>query len=385
MMRGLVACCWFGIQTWIGGTVIYAVAAMLMGFDPASKTNLPILGISAGQFTCFMIFWAMNIAVILKGINCVKWLENLSAPYLIIRGLGLLIWAYGASDGFASVWSQKSKFESFSELFDVFLLGITAMIGFWSTLALNIPDFSRYARSQADQIVGQSLGLPPAFTFYAFVGIMVTSATTSIFGREIADPIELMTQLNRPVLIVFALVSLCIATLSTNIAANVVSLSNDFSNLWPRRISFKMGGIITGIVGILIFPWKIYSDPTGSFILFLIAYSALLGPIGGIMVADYFVCRRRQLNVTDLYRKDGEYTFTKGFSYIAFAALLIGIFPNIPGFLVQINWVSQDQVPGLFKTIFKFAWISGFGISFFTYIAARKLSQWRDASHLSSG
>ncbi len=377
MMRGLVACCWFGIQCWIGGTVIYAVASMLMGFDPATKTDLPILGISAGQFTCFMIFWAMNIGVILKGINCVKWLENLSAPYLIILGLGLLVWAYGASEGFASVWNQQSKLTTFSELFDVSLLGITAMIGFWSTLALNIPDFSRYARSQKDQIVGQSLGLPPAFAFYAFIGVMVTSATASIFGREIADPIELMTQLDSPVLVIFALVSLCIATLSTNIAANVVSPSNDFSNLWPRHISFKMGGLITGILGILIFPWKIYSDPTGSFILFLIAYSALLGPIGGIMVADYFVCRRRHLNVADLYRSDGEYAYTKGFSYIAFAALLIGIVPSIPGFLIQINWVSSDRVPDIFKSIFKFAWISGFAISFIAYIAARKLSAWK--------
>ncbi len=377
MMRGLVACCWFGIQTWIGGTVIYAVAVMLMGFDPATKTNLPILGISAGQFACFLIFWAMNIAVILKGINCVKWLENISAPYLLILGLGLLVWAYGASDGFASVWNQPSRFTSFSELFDVSLLGITAMIGFWSTLALNIPDFSRYARSQADQIVGQSLGLPPAFTFYAFVGIMVTSATTSIFGREIADPIELMTQLDRPVLIVFALVSLCIATLSTNIAANVVSPSNDFSNLWPRRISFKMGGVLTGIVGILIFPWKIYSDPTGSFILFLVGYSALLGPIGGIMVADYFVYRKMQLNVHDLYRNEGEYAYTKGFSYVAFAALFIGIIPNVPGFLAELNWVAPDKIPGIFKSIFRIAWMSGFAISFSAYLMARKLSDWK--------
>ncbi len=383
MMRGLVACCWFGIQTWIGGSVIYAVAVMLMGFDPQTKTDLPILGISAGQFACFLIFWAMNIAVILKGINCVKWLENLSAPYLILLGLGLLIWAYGASDGFASVWNQESKFESFGELFNVSLIGVTAMIGFWSTLALNIPDFSRYARSQTDQIVGQSLGLPPAFSFYAFLGVMVTSATASIFGREISDPIELMTQLDRPVLVVFALVSLCIATLSTNIAANVVSPSNDFSNLWPKHISFKMGGVITGIFGILIFPWKIYSDPTGSFILFLIGYSALLGPIGGIMVADYFIWRRMHLNIADLYRKDGEYSYTKGFSYIGFTALLIGIIPNIPGFMAEMDWVSADRVPQIFRNIFRFAWMSGFAISFFTYITARKINQWHCRRQLS--
>ncbi len=377
MMRGLVACCWFGIQTWIGGTVIYAVAVMLIGFDPAAKINLPILGISVGQFTCFLIFWAMNIAVILKGINCVKWLENLSAPYLLILGLGLLVWAYGASEGFVSVWNQKSKFQSFSELFDVSLLGVTAIIGFWSTLALNIPDFSRYARSQTDQIVGQSLGLPPAFTFYAFVGIIVTSATASIFGREIADPIELMTQLDSPVLVVFALVSLSIATLSTNIAANVVSPSNDFSNLWPRRISFKMGGVITGILGILIFPWKFYSDPTGSFIFFLVGYSALLGPIGGIMVADYFVYRKMQLNVPDLYHNEGEYAYTNGFSYLAFASLLIGVIPNVPGFLAELNWVPPEMIPEIFKSIFRFAWMSGFAISFLAYLMARWLSTWK--------
>src|SRR5437899_8703591 len=207
------------------------------------------------------------------------------------------------------------------------------MIGFWATLSLNIPDFSRYAVSQRDQIVGQALGLPTTMALYSFIGVAVTSATAIIFGQTIWDPVDVLTRFQNPVVLVVAMVALCIATLATNIAANVVSPANDFAHLAPRHISFRLGGLITGLIGVLMMPWKLVADPNGYIFTWLIAYSALLGPIGGIMIADYFVLRRRVLNVAGLYEPDGEYRFTNGFSLAALVALIVAVLPSLPGFL----------------------------------------------------
>src|SRR5207249_4553545 len=244
-------------------------------------------------------------------------LENLSAPFLIITGIGLLWWAYAAAHGWGPILSQPSKFKTLGEFWPVFAAGLTAMVGYWATLSLNIPDFSRFARSQRDQVAGQALGLPLTMTFYSFIGVAVTSATIVIFGKAIWDPVQLMARFENKALTLLALVVLAVATISTNIAANVVSPANDFSNLWPRRISFKTGGIITGLIGVLMCPWKLYADPKGYIFTWLIGYSALLGPIAGIMIADYFVFRKRQMKIDELYKSKGEYSFTSGFSLVA--------------------------------------------------------------------
>ncbi len=315
LMRALVACGWFGIQTWIGGAAIYAMAAIIFGFDPAQRTALPIMGISTGELLCFLIFWAINIFVIVRGMDSIKWLEVFAAPFLILTGLGLLAWAVVAAKGWGPILAEPSKFHSLGEFWPVFTAGVTAMVGYWATLSLNIPDFSRFARSQRDQIAGQALGLPLSMTFYSFIGVAVTSATMVVFGRAIWDPVELMQKFHSPILAIIALFTLGIATLSTNIAANVVSPANDFSNLAPRFISFKTGGILTGIIGILMFPWKLYADPSGYIFTWLIGYSALLGPIGGIMIADYFVYRKQQLNVAALYQPDGDIVTPVGLAW----------------------------------------------------------------------
>src|SRR3989441_2304003 len=305
LMRAFVACGWFGIQSWIGGNAIYKILAVFVPSMAGVPSNP--FGITLPQFLCFLFFWAINMLVVYKGIDCIRWLLNIKAPLLIALGLMLLGWAYQKAGGFGPILSQPSAFAPgqprSGQFFLFFFPALTGMIGFWATLSLNIPDFSRYAVSQRDQIVGQALGLPTTMALYSFIGVAVTSATTIIFGQPIWDPVDVLTRFTNPVVLVVAMLALCIATLATNIAANVVSPANDFAHLAPRHISFRTGGLITGVVGVLIMPWKLVADPNGYIFVWLIAYSALLGPIGGILIADYFIYRRRRLNLAALYQE----------------------------------------------------------------------------------
>ncbi|HEY5226959.1 MAG TPA: cytosine permease, partial [Opitutaceae bacterium] len=255
-----------------------------------------------------------------------------------------------------------------------FIPALTGMVGFWATLSLNIPDFSRYAASQRDQVIGQALGLPLAMAFYSFIGVAVTSATVVIFGRTIWDPLEVLVQFRNPFVLVLAMLALCIATLATNIAANVVSPANDFAHLSPRRISFRIGGLITGLIGIGMMPWRLVADPSGYVFTWLLGYSALLGPIGGIMIADYFVLRRMRLDVQALYDPEGAYSYSNGWSLVAVAAFLLAVLPNLPGFLAQVGCVNPAHVPGFFLSLYSFAWFAGFAIAFVAYIILRKLA-----------
>ena len=373
LLRGLVACGWFGIQTWVGGAAIYATAAVALGFDPARRDPLPVLGISAGELACFLAFWAANVLVIWRGMDSIKWLEAWSAPFLLAVGVGLLWWAWRAADGFGPIFAQPATFASPAEFWPVFGSGLTAMIGYWATLSLNIPDFSRYARSQRDQFVGQALGLPTTMTFYAFIGIVVTSATVAIFGEPIWDPVAVITRFGSPWLSVLALVTLAVATLSTNIAANVVSPANDFTNLAPRLVNFRTGGLITAAIGVVMMPWKLYEDPTGYIFTWLIGYSALLGPIAGIMIADYFVWRRCRLDVDALYGANAAYRYCGGFSVVAFAALAVAVAPNLPGFLVRTGAVPATAFPAWLVAGYDYAWFVGFALGFLVYSILRPL------------
>ena len=373
LMRGLVACGWFGIQTWVGGAAIYATAAVVFGFDPAARQPLPILGISSGEFLCFMIFWAINVYFIVRGMESIKWMETLSAPFLLLVGVALVWWAWQAADGFGPIFTQPAKLDTAEKFWPVFGVGLTAMVGYWATLSLNIPDFSRYARSQRDQVVGQALGLPATMTFYAFIGILVTSATIVIFGSAIWDPVQVIAKFGNPWVSAFALVTLAIATLSTNIAANVVSPANDFSNLAPQRISFRTGGLITAFLGILMMPWKLYQDPSGYIFTWLIGYSALLGPIAGIMIADYFVWRRKKLDAAQLYQRNGAYRYTGGFSLVGFGVLLASALPNLPGFLVTVKALPAESFPAWLVAGYHYAWFVGFALAFVLYSLIRPL------------
>jgi len=307
VLRALVACGWFGIQTWIGGQAIFAMASIL---SP----------VKSGVFVCFFAFWALNILVIWRGIDTIKFLEGIAAPFMLGIGLLLLWWVTSQAGGLGPVLSTPSKFKSTMEFWRFFIPSLTGMVGFWATVALNIPDFTRYAKSQKDQVLGQALGLPAAMTLYSFIGVAVTSASVVIFGEAIWDPVALLTRFNRPVVAFIALIALLIATLNTNVAANVVSPSNDFSNLNPRRISFRTGGLITGVLGILMMPWKLLGDFHDYIFGWLVGYSGLLGPIAGIMIADYFVLRKCTLDTDQLYRADSKYGLVNWKAMIALAA-----------------------------------------------------------------
>ena len=377
LLRAFVACGWFGIQTWIGGDAIYKILGIFVPFM-ATGSPLPVLGITGAQFACFLLFWAVNMAVIYRGIDSIRVLLNIKAPLLIALGLLLLAWAWRAAGGFGPMLSQPSAFDQgqpqAGKFWSFFFPALTGMVGFWATLSLNIPDFSRYARSQRDQILGQLLGLPMTMALYAFIGVAVTSATTIIYGSTIWNPVDVLTHFKNPVLLVVAMVSLCIATLATNIAANVVSPANDFAHLAPRWISFRTGGLITGVVGIVMMPWKLIADPSGYIFTWLIAYSALLGPVGGIMIADYYVCRKRRLDLKALYLANGEYRYWRGVNPAAVAAFVIAALPSLPGFLANVKWVDTTWVPHVLLDLYNYAWFVGFGLGFFVYIGLQRLA-----------
>jgi len=365
LSRAFVACGWFGIQTWIGGTAIYTLVLQLW---PETKFfTTEVLGVGIIPFACFMTFWFMNLFFVWRGVDSIKWLETLGAPFLILGGLALLYWAYINANGITTVLQTTSRFETSSAFYQFFFPALTGIIGFWATLSLNIPDFTRYAKNQRAQIFGQAFGLPTTMTFFAFIGVAVTSSTLVVYGEAIWDPIILIQKFDNPFIVIFSVVTILIATLTTNVAANVVGPANDFSNLAPKYITFKKGGLITGILGILMMPWKLLADPTGYIFTWLIGYSALLGPIAGIILVDYFMVRRTHLNLSALYQRTGLYSYSRGYNPKAIAALILGILPNIPGFLVQIKVCDLPSVLEFLVPLYHYAWFIGLFISGISY------------------
>lgn len=377
LLRAFVACGWFGIQAWIGGEAIHKILAV---FIPAlaGGSPIPALGITPTQLGCFLFFWGINMWVIHRGIHTIRALLSIKAPLLIILGLLLLGWAYITAGGFGPMLAKPSAFDpgqpKDGQFFKFFIPALTGMIGFWATLSLNIPDFSRYAKSQRDQIIGQSIGLAPTMALYSFIGVAVTSATAIIYGKTLWDPVDLLTRFKNPIVLIGAMIALCIATLATNIAANVVSPANDFANLAPNKISFRIGGYLTGIIGLLMMPWKLVADPSGYIFTWLLGYSALLGPIAGILIADYFVLRRMHLNLEALYRSTGIYRYTGGFSIAGLAAFILAVLPNLPGFLVHVKLLDAAGVPDALEVIYQQAWFVGFALAFLFYLLFRKLA-----------
>src|SRR5271154_6328118 len=315
ILRALVACGWFGIQTWIGGE---AINAMIVALVPAWAH------FAYGAALCFIFFWLLNVLVILRGIETIRFLQGVSAPILLLMGLALLLWARAKAGGFGPMLATPSKFQTFSDFFRFFVPSLTGVVAFWATVALNIPDFTRYARTQRDQMVGQALGLPTTMTFYSFIGIAVTSATIVVFGQAIWDPVAVLARLENPIAVIVAMIALLMATLNVNVAANVVSPANDFSNLWPRRISFRTGGLITCVIGIAMQPWKLLASYGNYVTGWLVGYSGFLGPIAGILICDYFVLRKKILVSEDLYRRNGVYEFSRGVNWKAILALIFG-------------------------------------------------------------
>jgi len=368
LLRALVACGWFGIQAWIGGAALFQLAVV---YFPSLRPPAHVggLGITLGQFIAFMIFWAINMLVIFKGIDTIRILLNIKAPLLILLGLVLLGWAYQRAGGFGPMLNQPSQFEpnqpKAGQFWLYFFPSLTAMVGFWATLSLNIPDFSRYAKTQRDQVLGQALGLPATMALYSFIGVAVTSATIVIYGHDIWDPIELLGTFTSKPAVTIAMLSIAVATLATNIAANVVSPANDFSHLNPRLINFRTGGLITGIIGVLMMPWKLIADPHGYIFTWLIAYSALLGAVGGILICDYWALRRTRLSLADLFKPGGAYTYINGTNWCAVAALVFAVLPCAPGFLQTVGLMKVSDA--IWVQLYNYAWFITFALAFIVY------------------
>ena len=368
LLRAIVACGWFGIQTWIGGFSVYQ---MLRVWIPSLETLPQVFpdsfGLQTGPAICFLLFWLLNMWVVYLGVESIRKLLVFKAFFLPLAALALLFWAINAGNGLGPILSQPARLTG-AAFWNYFFPALTGMVGFWATLSLNIPDFTRYARNQQAQINGQIIGLPPSMTLFAFIGVVVTSATFIIYGETIWDPVVLAGKFQNKLLVSFAMIAVAISTLATNIAANIVSPANDFANLAPRKINFRTGGYITGIIGILIFPWKLIADPNGYIFTWLIAYSSLLGPVGGILIADYYFIRRQQLQLNELYSHQGQYGFRNGFNSAAIVALLAGVLPNIPGFLLQIKLISATTFPVWVSNLYTYAWFVGFFISGIIYM-----------------
>jgi len=368
LARGLVACGWFGINTWVGGSAIYIILNTISG-SAFQGEALPWLGIDLAQIICFIGFWALHLYFIRQGTESIRWLETMAAPFLLLAGIALLIWAYVNAGGFGEMLSTPSQFveggKKEGQLFTTFFAGLTAMVGFWATMALNIPDFTRFAKSQRDQVIGQLVGLPLPMALFAFISVAVTSATVTIYGEPIWDPVQLAGKMGGWGVIV-ALAALGVATLTTNLAANVVAPAYGFSNLNPSKISFRMGGYITAGIGIAMFPWKLMETSGGYIFTWLIGYSALLGPIAGILIADYFILRKRHLNVEELFSHEGQYAGKNGWNLAGIMALIIGIVPNLPGFLQVAGFV--EGVPEIFITIYGYAWFVGLIVASVIYL-----------------
>ncbi len=392
VLRAIVACGWFGIQTFIGGE---AVKTFLVALWPGFATlggDFSMMGLSLPSAITFLGFWALNIWIIYRGMNAVRVFENWAAPIVLVMALMLLGWAVNEAGGLGPMLEKPSKYATFSDFWPAFVPALIGMIGFWATLSLNIPDFTRYGKGQREQMLGQTLGLPTTMLAFSAMGVMITSASQAIFTApevqsKLWDPVFLLAEMTssvapagmdapliasgllRAIIAVVALLGVGIATISVNIAANVVSPANDFANLAPRHISFQTGGLITGILGIVMMPWKLLASAGDYIFTWLVGYSALLGPIAGIMVVDYWLLRKQELDVPELYRPEGKY---KGTNMIAVVSLVLGILPNLPGFLKVAGAIPS--VPSFFETIYTYAWFIGFFVSGGLYYLGTLLS-----------
>ena len=356
LLRAIVACGWFGIQTWIGGLALDAL------FRAA--------GIPTSKWMAFAIFWVIQVVIIFKGTEGIKILESWSAPLLLLGGIVLLMWAINKVGGLGRILSESTRLQKGQvDFWDLFGPALTANVGYWATLSLNIPDFTRYAKSQRSQILGQAIGLPTTMTLFAFIGVAVTSATIILYGRAIWDPVELIAMIGTPLVIITGAFIILIAQLTTNMAANVVSPSNDFSNLNPKRISYVTGGLITAVIGILMMPWKLYEDAAAYIFTWLIGYSSLMGAIGGVMIADYWIIRRQQLSLRDLFDLNGIYRYRNGVNWRAVAALGLAILPVVPGFIRAATTPGGRVAdPTFFDTLYTYAWFVTFALSLVLYL-----------------
>ena len=359
LIRALVACGWFGIQTLFGGLAIHLfLGSVFEGWKSLGGT---------GEVIGFMLFWALNLWVVLRGAESIKWLETLSAPLLVLVGIGLLVWAL-PNVSMAELLAQPAKRPEGASVYGYFFAGLTAMVGFWATLSLNIPDFSRYAKSQKDQILGQIFGLPLTMFLFAALGVVMTAASEKLVGVTVSDPVSLIGHIQSPGWVALAMALIIIATLSTNTAANIVSPTNDFQNIAPKLINRTKAVMLTGLVGLVLMGHELLkklgllvSDVSLETVYsnWLLGYSSLLGPIAGIMVVDYFIIRQQKLDLAGLYH-DGVYPAWNWNGFIAF---------GVPVVLTLLSLGSSA-----FSWFYDFGWFTGSLLGAAIYYALCRLS-----------
>ena len=358
LMRAIVACGWFGIQAWIGGEAVNTFFASIV---PGWKALLGsgFGGHSTTEWLSFLMFWSLNVAIVYRGMDLLRKVENWAAPFVLLMTALLLAWAVTEAHGLGPLLSQPGKYTSLGEFMPVFIPSLTAMIGFWATLSLNMPDFTRFGRSQREQVIGQVVALPTTMFVFAAMGVLITSATTIIYGEVIWDPIKLIGRFSNPLVIAISMFTAVVATLAVNIAANVVSPANDFANAFPRLIKFRTGGLITGILGIVIQPWRLLADPSGYIYNWLLGYSGGLGSIAGVLIADYWVIRKRQLSLEDLYVPDGCYGRWNSAGVLA---TVIGCALAWGGLVIPV-----------LRPLYDYAWFVGFAAAGIAYGAIARM------------
>ncbi|MGM9985946.1 MAG: NCS1 family nucleobase:cation symporter-1 [Bacillaceae bacterium] len=361
LLRGFVAIMWFGIQVFAGSAAINILILNLWpGFNNLGG-DFNIFGLHVSGMISFLLFWAIHLLVLHHGMESIKRFEAWAGPLVYVVFGGMVWWAIDIAGGLGPIYSQVGKYQTFSELFWPFLTGVTAIMGYWATLILNIPDFTRFAASQKDQIRGQFFGLPGTFALFAFASITVTSGSQVAFGEPIWDVVGILAYFDHPFIIAVSVITLCIAAISVNVAANLVSPAYDLANLLPKYINFKRGSYLTALLALFTVPWKLMENPDTVFT-FLNIIGGVLGPVAGIMIADYFIIKKRTLVVEDLYTKNGRYTFYKGYNYRAFVATILGAFFSLIGFVYPT-----------FELLYDISWFVGVFISFIVYVALMKI------------
>ncbi|HJP71335.1 MAG TPA: NCS1 family nucleobase:cation symporter-1 [Candidatus Limnocylindria bacterium] len=380
LLRAGVAAGWFGIQTWIGGGAIYFLVGAILGPDSFWNTaGTFAIGFGDPQpwtlWLSFVIFWLMNLYIILKGMDALRIFENWSAPFLIavsvLLALGMIVAAGGIGDALA----RPNAFGGWTgDFWKLFFPGLMAMIAFWSTMSLNMPDFTRFGRSQNDQVVGQALGLPTTMTLFAVLAVITASAATVVYGStvNVFDPVALVAQFGNPLVSIVALFAVMLATLTTNVAANLVSPSYDLSNAAPKLISFRTGGIITAIVAVILQPWYLISNPDVYIFTWLGFYGGALGAIAGVLIADYWFIRRTQLNLGDLYRPNGIYA---GLNWRGVVALIVGGLLAVGGAYTADGTQGPFPADGIipvFQPLYDYSWVVGLVVAFVLYWALSK-------------
>ncbi|WP_329062000.1 NCS1 family nucleobase:cation symporter-1 [Streptomyces sp. NBC_01429] len=367
LIRAAVACAWFGIQTWIGGQGIFVLLDKVFGgWAQASRIG----GQPWTLWVCFVLFWALELAIIYRGMDTLRRFENWAAPFVIVGALVLLGWITVKAGGVGPLLGQPSRLGWGKDFWPVFFPSLMGMIAFWSTLSLNIPDFTRFGAGQRAQIWGQTLGLPTTMTLFALLSVFVTSGSQAVYGTTIWDPVELAARADNVFGLLFALVTVLIATVSVNIAANIVSPAYDLANLAPKLISFRTGALITGVVGVVIMPWKLTATPELYIFTWLGLVGGLLGTVAGILIADYWIIRRTVLDLADLYRPGGRYWYVKGWNpraVLAFAfggLLAVGGSHSAPG---EGPFPEDGLIPYL-KPLADYGWAVGLTASLVLYV-----------------